>query len=78
MTDINSVRLSSSKGQAHGRGYSQLCPLMLNVPSLGLCFPICEMGQGGGAQIFPGPNGATSSFCFLMSRRKPRCAETCR
>lgn len=84
MTVINSVRLSSSKSQAHGCGYySQLRPLMVNgVPSLGLCVsPSVKWDKEGGPRsvLGPGlqPNSATSKFCFLMSRRKPGCSEIC-
>lgn len=82
MTVINSVRLSSPKGQAHEQACSQLCPLMVRVPCLGLSVsPSVKWDNEGKPRSVLGPgsqlNGATSKFCFLMSRRKPSCSETC-
>lgn len=39
MTVINSGKLSSSKGQAHGQGYSHFCPVTVFtvISFLGLC-----------------------------------------
>lgn len=66
MTVINSVRLSSSKFPCTGLLFPTLssdrkCHLL----SGSLCFPICEMGQGRGTQVFDLSPGFTAQQCHL-------------